>query len=75
MAPVTITTFRDGNAVLRLRLIDARMKLATLVVEDEAFLTFFKRIEDELSQLDQDHGVLQRARALAANTTLQNATR
>ena len=75
MASITITTFRQANEVLRLRLIDARMKLATLVVEDERFLPFFKRIEEELFQLDQDHGVLQRARALAANATAQKATR
>ena len=51
------------------------MKLATLVVEDEAFLPFFMRIEEELSRLDQDHGVLERARALAATAIFQKATR
>jgi hypothetical protein len=76
---ISMTTIaRDvlkADILQRLRLIDARMKLATLVVEDEAFLPFFKRIEDELSQLDRDHGVLERARALVASGTLQKATR
>lgn len=75
MASVTIITAQYGSEVLRFRLIGARMKLASLVVEDQAFLPFFKRIENELSRLDQDQDVLERARALAANINPQKATR
>jgi hypothetical protein len=74
LAQITIIRPRHAIEALRQRLVDARMKLATLVVEDEALLPFFKRIEDEIAQLDKDHGVLERARALAATANRQKAT-
>jgi len=40
--------------------------LATLVVEDTAYLPLFQRLEDELARLDRDQNAVERARALAA---------
>lgn len=51
---------------LRRRLEGALAILATLVVEDTAYLPLFQRLEDELARLDRDQTAVERARALAA---------
>lgn len=62
-------------SAFRRRLVDAQMKLAAMVVEDEAFLPIYRKIEDELALLDKDQDALSRARTLAAHAGCHKAMR
>lgn len=45
---------------------EAYQKVAALVIEDPVYLPVFERIERELTMLDRQDDVIQRARAVAA---------